>query len=417
MSVSMHGIYKASDRLKGVVAQTPLSYDAYLSDCYEANVYLKREDLQKVRSYKLRGALNKMVQLSPFESKQGVVCASAGNHAQGVAYACKMLGVKGRIYLPVTTPKQKLRRIEKFGQDKVELVLKGDTFDDSYALAKAYANQNNQSFIHPFDDKAVVEGQATVGLEILNCSLENIDYLFVPVGGGGLASGLVSVFSQISPKTKIIGVEPKEAASMTLALNKSDGLSIPTLEEMDSFIDGASVRKVGALNYAICKNALYDMLQVEIGEVCTSLLDLYENNAIVVEPAGALSVAGMNQYKKEIKGKTVVCVLSGGNNDITRMEEIKERALLFQGLKHYFVLRFPQRAGALREFASDILGPHDDITHFEYVKKHNRSKGPSVVGIELKNRSDFEPLLDRIVNRGYFGEYLNERPDLFQYLV
>ena len=247
--------------------------------------------------------------------------------------------------------------------------------------------------------------------------MENIDYLFVPVGGGGLASGLVSVFSQISPKTKIIGVEPKEAASMTLALNKSDGVSIPTLEEMDSFIDGASVRKVGALNYAICKNALYDMIQVEIGEVCTSLLDLYENNAIVVEPAGALSVAGMNQYKKEIKGKTVVCVLSGGNNDITRMEEIKERALLFQGLKHYFVLRFPQRAGALREFASDILGPHDDITHFEYVKKHNRSKGPSVVGIELKNRSDFEPLLDRIVNRGYFGEYLNERPDLFQYLV
>ena len=367
-----------------------------------------------VRSYKLRGAYNKINSLPNEDRQKGVVCASAGNHAQGVAFACNALGIKGTIFMPAPTPKQKVRQVQMHGGDSIEIVLVGDTFDDSYDAALQFCETNNLTLVHPFNDNKVIEGQGTVGLEILEDIAEQIDYLFVPIGGGGIAAGITTVFKALSPNTKIIGVEPEGAASMKLSIEK--GVNT-TLQEIDKFIDGASVKRVGDITFSICKDYLYDVVSVPKGKVCSTMLKLYDQDAIVVEPAGALSIAALDSYNDEIEGKNVVCLVSGSNNDITRMEEIKELSLLYEGLKHYFIVRFPQRAGALKEFVDEILGPEDDITHFEYVKKHNRDKGPSVVGIELKDKKDFEPLLKRIKDRGFYGEYLNDRPDLFQYLV
>ena len=301
-----------------------------------------------------------------------------------------------------------------FGGEFIEIVLTGDTFDDAYNESITFCEKNKMCFIPPFDDMKVIEGQATVGLELLEQSSEPIDYIFLPVGGGGLISGISGVFKQLSPKTKIIGVEPLGAASMTKALEEGQ----PTrLEHINKFIDGASVQKVGALNFQICHDKIDRMTTVPEGKVCQSILDLYNKDAIVVEPAGALSIAVLDQFRDEIKGKNVVCIISGSNNDITRTEEIKELALLHAGLKHYFIIRFPQRAGALKEFISEVLGPEDDITHFEYSKKHNRNQGPAVIGIELKHADSLEELKQRMIDRKFFGEYLNDKPDLFQYLV
>lgn len=410
----LNSIKLTYEKLKEVVKHTPLEFNSNISKEHRANVYLKREDLQLVRSYKLRGAYNKICSLSANDLKNGVVCASAGNHAQGVAYACNKLGIKGTIFMPTPTPKQKVRQVEMHGGEQIQIVLTGDTYDDSYHAAKTYCDQQHATFIHPFDDAKVIEGQGTVALEILEDTKTPIDYLFVPVGGGGLAAGIITVFKELSPDTKIIGVEPEGAASMATSIN--NGVNT-TLENIDKFIDGASVQRVGDLNFEICRDSFYKLITVPKGKVCTTMLKLYNQDAIVIEPAGALSISALDAFDEELKGKNVVCVVSGSNNDITRMEEIKELSLLYEGLKHYFIIRFPQRAGALKEFVAEILGPDDDITHFEYVKKHNREKGPSVVGIELKRKEDFEPLMDRIKQHGFYGEYLNERPDLFQYLV
>lgn len=407
-------VQKAMLRIKSVVTTTPLSQSVRLSKLFNANVFLKREDLQQVRSYKIRGAYNKISSLSETDKQQGIVCASAGNHAQGVALSCRMLNIKGDIFMPVTTPQQKIEQVQMFGENNVNIILQGDTFDDSNNAAILFSKENGKTFVPPFDDEKVIEGQATIALEILDQTDVSIDYVFVPIGGGGLSAGLSSMFKVLSPQTKIIGVEPLGAPSMKEAIAAGKPVE---LTEIDKFVDGASVKKVGNLNFEICRQFLDDVVLIPEGKVCQTILDLYNRDAIVVEPAGALAISALDFYKEEIKGKNVVCVVSGSNNDITRTAEIKERALLYANLKHYFIVRFPQRAGALKEFVAEILGKTDDITYFEYSKKHNRENGPAVVGIELKNEADLQPLIERMKKHNFFGDYLNNKPDLFQFLI
>lgn len=411
---SVLNIINAKRSLKNIVDTTPLTLNKRLSEKYNCNVYLKREDLQIVRSYKIRGAYNKMSSLNADQLKKGIVCASAGNHAQGVAYSCQILQVNGVIYMPSTTPKQKVQQVKMFGKEKVEIVLTGDTFDDAYNAAMKDCNENGKTFIHPFDDKKVIEGQATVGFEIDQQFDETIDYIFVPVGGGGLISGILSYFKEAHPNTKIIGLEPEGAPAMKNSLEANELL---TLKTIDKFVDGAAVQRVGNLNFEICKEANTKIITLPEGKICTNILELYNLDAIVVEPAGAMSITSLDYYKDEIKGKNVICILSGSNNDITRTEEIKERSLLYEGLKHYFIIRFPQRSGALRDFVEKILGPNDDITLFEYRKKTAREKGPALIGIELQNKNDFEGLKQRMIDYDFNAEYLNEKPNLFQYLI
>ncbi|WP_282164889.1 threonine ammonia-lyase IlvA [Cellulophaga baltica] len=408
-------IYTAATTIKQVVPDnTPLQESIRYSKEYDATILLKREDLHRVRSYKIRGAFNKIFSLSADERNKGVVCASAGNHAQGVAFACNHLGIKGTIYMPSVTPRQKVEQTEMFGGDWVTIVLEGDTFDDSSKAALQFCEEHQKVFVHPFDDPKTIEGQGTVGLEIIHQTTAPIDYVFVAIGGGGLASGLCGVFQQLSPNTKIIGVEPEGAASMKTSIE--NGMNTE-LAHIDKFVDGAAVQKVGNLTFEICKKYLNKVITVPEGKVCQTILDLYNRDAIVVEPAGALTLAALDFYKDQIKGKNVVCIVSGSNNDITRTAEIKERALLYRNLKHYFIVRFPQRPGALKEFVVDILGPTDDITHFEYSKKSSKENAPAVVGIELKNATDLQPLIARMKDNNFFGDYLNDKPDLFQYLV
>lgn len=407
-------VKKAVTTLKDVVTTTPLLPNYHASKKFDANVLLKREDLQQVRSYKIRGAYNKISSLSKDELINGIACASAGNHAQGVAFACKKLKIHGTIFMPAPTPKQKVEQVAMFGEDYVTIELTGDTYDDAYNAAIVECNKTLKTFVHPFNDEKIIEGQATVGLEIIEQANEPIDYVFVPIGGGGLASGLSSVFRELSPNTKIIGVEPEGAPSMKKALENNQ---VVRLERIEQFIDGAAVQQVGDLTFNICKDNLADMITVPEGKVCQTILDLYNRDAIVVEPAGALTLAALDTYADEIKGKNVVCIVSGSNNDITRTAEIKERALLYAELKHYFIIRFPQRSGALKEFVAEILGPDDDITHFEYSKKSSREKAPAVVGILLKDKNDLEPLIRRMKEHNFYGDYLNNKPDLFQFLV
>ena len=397
-----------------MATKTPLLCNHFYSEKYDASIYFKREDLQVVRSYKIRGAYNKMASLSKEELAKGVVCASAGNHAQGVAFACQALQVSGKIYMPSTTPKQKIDKVKSFGKTFVKVILTGDTFDDSYAEAWKDATANQLPFIHPFNDEKVIEGQGTVGLEILEDCEVDIDYIFVAIGGGGIISGLGSYFKQMSPATKIIGVEPTGSPSMKTSLDKG---AIVTLDDMDVFVDGAAVRRVGELNFKICQQVVDDIVIVPEGKVCTTILELYNEEAIVVEPAGALSLSALDFYKTQIKGKAVVCLIGGGNNDITRMEDIKERSLLYEGIKHYFIIRFPQRAGALKQFLNDVLGPNDDITHFEYSKKNNKNAGPALVGLELKNKTDYDGLIDRMNQYNIDYQTVNDQRMLFNFLV
>ena len=410
----LDNIYLAAERLRGVATHTPLQENLNLSDRYGATIYLKREDLQVVRSYKLRGAYNKMASLPAEALAKGVVCASAGNHAQGVAYACRKMGVKGVIFMPTTTPNQKVKQVKLFGKGFVEVVLAGDTFDDAYHAALGYVDSHDSTFVHPFNDLQVMEGQGTVGLEIFKDADFKIDYLLMAIGGGGLASGVSAVFQQLSPRTKLIGVEPTGSPSMYTSIEAGQ---VVTLDGVDKFVDGAAVKRVGEITFEVCSKHLDRVLLVPEGKVCTTILKLYDEEAIVAEPAGALTIAALDFIKDEIKGKNVVCLVSGGNNDITRTEEIKERSLLYEGLKHYFIIRFVQRAGAMREFLSDVLGPTDDITLFEYSKKTNRERGPALIGIELKHKADFEPLLDRMRAAKIHFEYMNDKPDLFEFLI
>lgn len=403
----------AAHRLKKVVNRTPLTFNHNLSRKYHCNVFLKREDLQVVRSYKLRGAYNMLSTLPAEQLQKGVVCASAGNHAQGFAYSCKKLNTRGVIFMPVITPRQKISQTKMFGEGNIEVKLSGDTFDDCAAAAKRYTEENNLTFIPPFDDYRIIEGQGTVGAEILE-DLSDIDFLFLPVGGGGLSAGVGTYFKTYSPNTKIIGIEPEGAPSMSEALKNGQPV---TLDTIDRFVDGAAVKRVGDITFGICREVLDDMHLIAEGKVCTTILKLYNEDAIVVEPAGALSIAALDEYAEEIKGKNVVCIVSGSNNDIDRMQEIKERSLQYEGLKHYFLISFAQRPGALREFVNNVLGPADDITRFEYMQKTNKENGPALVGVELQSRSDYDLLVKKMKASNIDFAEINKNDQLFGYLI
>lgn len=403
----------AAERLRKIVTRTPLQFNLRLSKKYDCQVYLKREDLQVVRSYKLRGAYNMMSTLAPAQLEKGVVCASAGNHAQGFAYSCKKLKAHGVIFMPVITPKQKIAQTRMFGEEWIEIRLEGDTFDDCATAAKQFTEDNKMVFIPPFDDIRIIEGQGTVGVEILQ-ELSDIDYVFLPVGGGGLSAGVGAYFKEHSPHTSIIGLEPEGAPSMTEALKAGRPVM---LNKIDPFVDGAAVKKVGALTFSICRDVLTEMHLVPEGKICTTILKLYNEEAIVVEPAGAMSIAALDDYKTEIKGKTIVCIVSGSNNDIDRMPEIRERSLHYEGLKHYFLISFIQRPGALKEFVSHILGPTDDITRFEYMQKTNKEAGPAIVGIELQSRHDHEKLVLRMRTAGIDFTEINKDDKLYGFLI
>ncbi len=415
--VTEEDVEKAYEVLKAVVKHTPLEYDFYLSEKYHCNVYLKREDLQRVRSFKLRGAFYAISRLSAEQLEKGVVCASAGNHAQGVAYTCKRMTVPATIFMPTTTPQQKVSQVKFFGGSNVEVVLVGDTFDASATAAKEFAATHGQTFIPPFDDPDIIAGQGSLAVEMvkdLNKAHEQADYVFAGIGGGGLISGVATYLKAKSPITKIIGVEPDGAPSMTAALKQNQ---VVTLDKIDKFVDGAAVKEVGGLTFQHAKVLVDEVTTVSEGAVCSTILDMYTKQAIVAEPAGALSVAALEIYREEIKDKTVVCIVSGGNNDINRMQEIEERSLLHKGLKHYFIVNFSQRPGALKEFVNDVLGPHDDITKFEYTKKVNRGNGPVIIGVLLQDKNDYEGLLERVAAFDPSYIPINDNQTLYTLLV
>ena len=411
---TVEAIEKASGVLEEILTPTPFQKNNNLSDIYGAEVYLKREDLQMVRSYKIRGAYNKIRSIDPENMKNGIVCASAGNHAQGVAFSCSKLQIMGSIFMPVTTPKQKIEQVRMFGREYIEIVLTGDTFDAANSAAIEFAKDNNKTFIPPFDDPKVMEGQGTIGLEILKQTEAPLDYIFVPIGGGGLASGLGSYIKHMSPSTKVIGVEPAGAPCMKAAI---DNGGVIKLAEIDKFVDGAAVQQAGSFTYEVCKQVLDDIVVVPEGAVCTTIIHMYNKSAIVVEPAGALAVAALKQYKDQIKGKRVACIVSGSNNDITRMEEIREKSLLHEGLKHYFIVNFPQKSGAILSFIQNVIGSSADLVHIQYIKKTNKNFGPALIGIELASKDDFEPFLNRMKENGFAYEYINENNQLFEILI
>jgi threonine dehydratase len=384
-------IINASLLLKKIMKPTLFEHHTDLSNKYLSNIYLKYESLTPVRSYKIRGAYNKMNSL---KTKNGIVSCSAGNHAQGVAFSCNKLGIIGDIFMPKITTKQKIDKVKKFGGSFVNVFLEGNNFDESYDISKKYSMENKKEFIHPFDDEKVIEGQATVGLEIIQ-QLENksLDYLFLPIGGGGLSAGVSSYIREVSPKTKIIGVEPLGAPSMYESFKQNKVIKLDTI---NTFVDGASVKRVGDLNYPICKKNLDDIILIDEGHVCSKMIEMYNENGLIIEPAGVLSLCALDIMKDDIKNKNAVSVISGGNSDVFRMTEIMERSLIYEGLKHYFKIEFPQRAGALREFVMKVLGTTDDIIYFRYTKLINKETGPVVIGIQTKCRDDVKLLISNM---------------------
>jgi threonine dehydratase len=384
----------AAKRIAGVVTPSPLQFSDRLSATTGASVYLKREDLQVVRSYKLRGAYNLLVQLSDTELAAGVVCSSAGNHAQGFAFACRTLGVHGRVYVPAKTPKQKRDRIRYHGGEFIELIVGGSTYDLAAEAALADVERTGATLVPPYDDLRTIAGQGTIAVELLDQLDAEPDLVVVPVGGGGCIAGITAYLAERTNNTAVLGVEPAGAAAMMAALAAGEPV---TLDHVDQFVDGAAVRRAGTLTYAALAAAgdMVSITMVDEGAVCTAMLDLYQNEGIIAEPAGALSVAGLLEAGVE-PGSTVVCLVSGGNNDVSRYGEVLERSLVHLGLKHYFLVDFPQEPGALRRFLDDVLGPNDDITLFEYVKRNNRETGEALVGIELGSAADFDGLLARM---------------------
>ncbi|WP_407671601.1 threonine ammonia-lyase IlvA [Nocardia aurantiaca] len=426
----------AAKRISNIMEPTPLQRIPRLSALTGAEVYLKREDLTAVRSYKLRGAYNLMVQLTDAEKAAGVVTASAGNHAQGVAFACKAMGVKGRIYVPTTTPKQKRDRIRVHGGDFVDLLAVGDTYDAAAAAAADDVARTGATMVPPFDDPRTAAGQGTIAAEFLEQLGRAPDLVVVPVGGGGCLAGIGTYLRERSPQTAILGVEPSGAASMTAALVAGGPVTLPTI---DPFVDGAAVRRIGAVPYSAISRfggrvrshaslplltttesdsgaGSFRMMHVDEGAICTAMLELYQNEGVIAEPAGALSVAALREIEVE-PGSTVVCLLSGGNNDISRYGEVIERSLVHQGLKHYFLVDFPQEPGALRRFLDEVLGPEDDITLFEYVKRNNRETGAALVGIELGAPEGLESLLERMDRAPIQCERLEPNSPAYRYLT
>ncbi len=411
---TVEAIEKASGVLEEILEPTPFQKNQNLSDIYESNVYLKREDLQMVRSYKIRGAYNKIRTIETELLRNGIVCASAGNHAQGVAFSCNKLKIMGSIFMPTTTPKQKIEQVRMFGREFIEIVLTGDTFDAANSAAIKYAEENQKTFIPPYNDPKVMEGQGTIGHEIMNQSQVKLDYVFVPIGGGGLASGLGSYFKQMSPGTKVIGVEPAGAPCMKEAIKNGGPIK---LEKIDTFVDGAAVQMAGSMTYEVCKNVLDDIVVIPEGAICSTIIQMYNKSAIVVEPAGALATTALRFYADKIKGKNVACIVSGSNNDITRMEEIREKSLLYEGLKHYFIVNFSQKSGAVLAFIRDVIGPKDDLVYIQYIKKTNKESGPALIGIEVSEKDGLKDLIKRMEENNIKFEYINENNHLFEILI
>ncbi|HEM3340226.1 TPA: threonine ammonia-lyase IlvA, partial [Streptococcus suis] len=400
-----------------VVVRTPLDYSRYLSEKYGATIYLKRENEQRVRSFKIRGAYYAISQLTDDEKSRGVVCASAGNHAQGVAYTCQEMQIPATIFMPITTPQQKIGQVKFFGGDYVEIRLVGDTFDESAKAAQDYTQESGKTFIDPFDDENVQAGQGTVAYEILEEAEEqtiSFDQILVPIGGGGLVAGVSAYLKEHAPEIKIVGVEASGARSMKAAFDKGRPVK---LDQIDKFADGIAVQKVGKSTYEVARKYVDRLIGVDEGWISGTILDLYSKLGIVAEPAGAATIAALEVVKDQIKGQTICCIISGGNNDINRMPEMEERALIYEGIKHYFVVNFPQRPGALREFVNDILGPNDDITRFEYIKRANKGTGPVLIGIALGDKTDYTQFISRLEE--FDPQYINlhENDSLYKMLV
>lgn len=413
-TVTAEDVEAAADRIRAVVRTTALERNARLSLATGCDVWLKREDLQPVRSYKIRGAYNFIVQLDDAARARGVVCASAGNHAQGVALACSTLGVRGRIFVPGTTPRQKRERITTLGGENVEVIVAGDSYDETSATAIADARQTGAVLVPAFDDPRTIAGQGTVAVEIVEQLGFAPDVLVVPVGGGGLIAGASAWMGRRHPATRIVGVEPAGAASMAAALQAG----MPTtLASTDPFVDGAAVATAGAFTFPLTRDGGAQLVTVDEGHLCTEMLRLYQSDGIIAEPAGALATAALDDRIDLTRGSTVVCVVSGGNNDISRYGEVLERSLIHQGLKHYFLVSFPQEPGALRRFLDEILGPDDDITLFDYVKRNNRDTGPALIGVELARASDLDGLLARLDDSPLGVEQVEPGSTLFHYLV
>ena len=403
-------------RLRGIVAETPLMRSDRLSQRTGVNVWVKREDLQPVRSYKLRGAYNLIAQLGP-EAARGVVCASAGNHAQGVAFACARLGLRGRIYVPRTTPRQKRDRIAALGQGRVDLIVTGDTYDDAYAAARSDADTTGAVIVPAFDHVDTIAGQGTLAIEVFQQLGRDPDLLVIPVGGGGMIAGCATWLAARHPHTRVVGAEPAGAASMAAAVVAGGPI---TLAELETFVDGAAVRRVGELPYAVVRDLGLDLVAVDEGRVCTEMLELYQTDGVIAEPAGALASAALLDRVGELNlapGSDVVVVLSGGNNDVSRYAEVLERSLISEGRKHYFLVNFPQEPGALRRFVEDVLGPDDDIALFEYVKRSNRETGPALVGIELGDPRDLDGLLERMAASRMVVERIPADSPFYRFLV
>ncbi|AIT61435.1 threonine dehydratase [Corynebacterium doosanense CAU 212 = DSM 45436] len=411
-------IQSAQARISSIIDPTPLQYCPRLSEETGYSVYLKREDLQDVRSYKIRGAYYAISNLSDAQRTAGIVAASAGNHAQGVAYACRTMGIPGKIFVPSKTPKQKRDRIAVHGGDMVELVVTGANFDEASAAARADAEARGATSIEPFDARDTVIGQGTIAAEILSQLTalgKNLDTVVVPVGGGGLLAGVASYLADMAPRTAIVGVEPSGAASLHAALENDGPVTLP---EVDTFVDGAAVKRIGAVNFHIIeanKGRLHTVAADE-GAVATEMLDLYQSEGIIAEPAGALSVAGLRELNLPA-GSTVACIISGGNNDVLRYAEIMERSLVHRGLKHYFIVNFPQEPGQLLSFLTEILGPEDDITLFEYLKRNNRETGAALVGLELGNAGEFDSLLERMAQSRIDCRHIAPGTPEYEYLV
>lgn len=410
---SISKILKAYNLNKHVVKKTPLEKNIRLSKKYNCNIFLKREDLQDVRSFKIRGAFNKINTLREEEKKKGIVCASAGNHAQGVAYSCNKLDIVADIFVPENTPLQKIESIKKFSNNKSKLHIKGATFDESYNLSQKFSKKNGSIYIHPFADEQVIIGQGTIAVEIYNDI--DPDYIIGSIGGGGLMSGLSLYSKAVNLDCKLLGVEPEKCNSMYQSVEKN---KVVKLDEFDSFVDGAAVKVVSESTFNICKETLDDIFLISNGKLCTTMLELYQNDGIITEPAGALSISALDYLKKEeIINKNIVCVISGGNNDITRYPEINDLALRYKNLKHYFIIKFTQKPGELKKFLTNILGNNDDITRFEYIKKTNTSYGQVLVGIQLSKSSDLSNIKKNLKKYNFNYIYVNENDLLMSYLI
>ncbi|MGW5644221.1 threonine ammonia-lyase IlvA [Saccharopolyspora sp. NPDC003752] len=412
--LSPAAIFRAGTRLRQVVRRTPLETSSRLTGELGVPVRLKREDMQVCRSYKVRGAYNLISSLSPAERERGVVCASAGNHAQGVAFACRELKIKGRVYLPANTPRQKRRRIAALGGEWVEPVIVGSSFDEASAASKEDSQRTGAVYVHPFDDPRTIAGQGTVGLEIAEQHDGPIDTVIVPVGGGGLLAGVVLWLKAHFPEVRVIGAEPAGAASMRAALDHGGPIALPSV---DTFVDGAAVGRVGDAGFQVVRELVDELVAVPEGAVCTEMIELYQTEGIIAEPAGALASAAARLPLERPAHGPVVCVVSGGNNDLSRYGEVVERSLVHEGLRHYFLVTFPQEPGALRHFLDDVLDDGQDIVAFEYVKKNNRETGPALVGIELDRADELDGLLKRMKESPLQIEQVPPGSPLFSFLI